>query len=213
MGLTFFNSNNSTKRIGLDRFDRSTHVVSIEDGTYTGGYPGGQAGIASTQGSVIQEPTFLGVFLTYAETELLQAEAAKGYRGLSPSDAGIDYNNRIQASIDYWIGVSGISLGSATALIPTTYAFPSSMNDGMKAIASPMWIALYNRVFEAWMQWRRLDYPTLSIPTRYDSRAVNSGVKTVSKQADLFQEATKCMKKIKNHLCFRHSALQIINVI
>jgi len=155
----------------------------LENDTYTGGYPGDQVGTGSTPGSVIQKATFPGVFLTYAETELLQAEAAtRGIGGLSSSDAVTHYNNGIHASIDYWAGVSGISLSAATALIPTTYAFPSSLNDRMKAIAFQMWIALYNQGFEAWTQWRRLDYPTLSIPSKCYSAAVNNGVKTVPKR-------------------------------
>lgn len=31
-------------------------------------------------------------------------------------------------------------------------------------IGTQKWIALYNRGFEAWTEWRRLDYPVLTAP-------------------------------------------------
>ena len=159
---------------------------TIPGATYAGGFPGTSTNtsVSSYPGTIIQTPTLSGVFLTYAETELLQAEAAiRGLGGLTSTNAATHYNNGIQASIDYWAGVSGVSLTSTSSLINTTYAFPTtSTNDQMKAVALQLWIALYNQGFEAWTQWRRLDYPTLSIPSKCYSAAINNGVSTVPKR-------------------------------
>jgi hypothetical protein len=158
---------------------------ALSSGAYAGGAPGSSTSTAKSSypGDLIQKPTLAGVLLTYAETELLQAEAAtRGIGGLTSSSATTHYNNGIQASIDYWAGLSGISLSSTSGLINTTYAYPTTYNDQMKAIAFQLWIALYNQGFEAWTQWRRLDYPTLTIPSKIYNAAVNNGIKTVPKR-------------------------------
>lgn len=164
----------------------TTFFSTLKDGSYAGGVPGSSTSTSKSSypSNIMLDPTFPSVFLTYAEIEFLQAEAAaRGIGGLASSDAQKHYENGIQASIEYWEGLSGISLESTSELISTIYAFPASHNDQMKAIAFQLWIALYNQGFEAWTQWRRLDYPTLTLATRCYKAAVNdAGVAIIPKR-------------------------------
>ncbi|WP_035668137.1 SusD/RagB family nutrient-binding outer membrane lipoprotein [Flavobacterium sp. 83] len=120
----------------------------------------------------ILEPTFPGTIFDYTETQFLLAEAAA--RGVAVGGTAIThYNTAITASMESW-GVDAAD----TALY---LAQPSVVFDAVnwkKSIGEQAWIALYNRGFEAWTSWRRLDFPVLvapastynditSVPTRY----------------------------------------------
>ena len=159
--------------------------TALSDGSYAGGIPGRSTNVnvSSYPSDIILNPTLPGVFLTYAEIEFLQAEAAaRGIGGLAPSDAQKHYEAGMQASLDYWEALSDVSMESTSELITTAYAFPASHDEQLKAIAFQLWISLYNQGFEAWTQWRRLDYPTLTVAAKYYSAANNNGVATIPKR-------------------------------
>jgi hypothetical protein len=124
---------------------------------------GGIVGILNTYskkthiGSVILAPDFSGTLLDYAEVEFLLAEAAKS--GASAGSAETHYNNAITASMEDW--------GVTAADIVTYLAQPSVAYDDAnwkKSIGEQAWIALYNRGFEGWTSYRRLDFPVLTAP-------------------------------------------------
>ncbi|MFV5698790.1 SusD/RagB family nutrient-binding outer membrane lipoprotein [Flavobacterium sp. ZT3R17] len=120
----------------------------------------------------ILEPTFPGTIFDYTETQFLLAEAAA--RGVAVGGtAATHYTTAITASMESW--------GVADADTALYLAQPSVVFDAVnwkKSIGEQAWIALYNRGFEAWTSWRRLDFPVLvapastynditSVPTRY----------------------------------------------
>jgi hypothetical protein len=124
---------------------------------YSGADPGVQSAYAqySHVNPAITQPTFPGLLLDYAETELFLAEAAQ--RGFNVGGtAATYYNAGVTASILYW--------GGTTAEATAYLAQPSvAYNPALykQRIGIQKWIALYNRGWDAWIEWRRLDYPQL----------------------------------------------------
>ena len=133
---------------------------------YGGGYLGGENGVENSYISYshisdkIKEPTFEGNIFDYAEVEFLLAEAVE--RGFSVGGtAEGHYENAITASILYWGGTTA----DATAyLAQTEVAYATATGNWKQKIGMQKWIALYNRGYEAWTEWRRLDYPVLVPP-------------------------------------------------
>jgi hypothetical protein len=146
-------------------------------GAYVGGVNGTANAYASysAPSSVFTNPTFGNLLLDYSETEFLLAEAAERGLGGVAGAAG-HYNAGIQASIAYWYalanaaGIANTSpIYAATAY--TTYignaavAYATAAGTYKQKIGQQKYIALYNRGFDAWTEWRRLDYPILAPAT------------------------------------------------
>jgi hypothetical protein len=130
------------------------------DGEFIGGiygFPNSYADF-STLHDDIMAPTFEALLLDYSEVEFLLAEAVE--RGYSVEGAaGAHYSNGIRASFDYW------GAGSADAyLAQPAVSYATASGDWKEKIGLQKWIALYNRGFDAWLEWRRLDAPTLLPP-------------------------------------------------
>ncbi|MEN8704065.1 MAG: SusD/RagB family nutrient-binding outer membrane lipoprotein [Polaribacter sp.] len=104
----------------------------------------------------VRSATTPHVVMSYAEVQFLLAEAYQ--RGLVSGDAAAAYNNAVTASMNYW----GITDSAAIA----NYLSVNSYNatNWKASIGIQKWIALYMNGFEAWNEWRRLDYPQLSAP-------------------------------------------------
>lgn len=139
------------------------------------GYSGADPGVQSAYAQYshvhpdITRPEFPGVFLDYAETELFLAEAAQ--RGFNVGETAKEhYDQGVTASILYWGG----TVVEATAYLSQP-AVASSATSYKQKIGIQKWIALFNRGWDAWIEWRRLDYPQLEkahdaltdIPLRY----------------------------------------------
>ena len=125
-----------------------------------GGLPGSKASYDNFShiSPTVTAPTFPGLILDYAETELYLAEAVE--RGFSVGGTAADhYAAGVKASFDYW--------GAGD---PTTYlAQPSvtySSANYKKVIGFQHWLADYNRGWDAWIEQRRLDFPQLLAPTK-----------------------------------------------
>ena len=103
----------------------------------------------------ITEPEFPGLLLDYAEVELNLAEALE--RGFAVGGtAATHYANGITASIMYWGGTQA----EATAyLLNPGVAYSSALYKNR--IGVQKWLALYNRGWDAWTEWRRFDNPVL----------------------------------------------------
>ena len=83
------------------------------------------------------------------------AEAVeRGYN--VPGTAKEHYDKAVTASINYW----GESVGNYLTQPGVAY---SSAN-WEQLIGVQKWIALYSRGWDAWIEWRRLDYPLLIKP-------------------------------------------------
>lgn len=144
---------------------------------YNNGYSGGDPGASndfyafSHVADKIQIPSFEGMIFDYSEVEFLLAEAKERTYNVSGTAEG-HYNNAITASIAYW---GGTSEEIAQYLLQPEVAYSTAGEDWKTKIGTQQWIAYYNRGFEAWTEWRRLDAPVLTpavdaisdIPVRY----------------------------------------------
>jgi hypothetical protein len=132
------------------------------DGAYSGGVYGASNDFLaySHVADLIQTPTFPGTMFDYSEVEFLLAEAIE--RGYTVGGtAQQHYNNGITASILDW---GGTALEAAAYLAKPQVAYATAAGDWKEKIGTQSWIALYNRGYEAWTKWRRLDYPLLVAP-------------------------------------------------
>ena len=120
-------------------------------------------------GVVLHEPTFPGVLMDYAEVSFYLADAAERSFSGTPAAAAGFYNAAITASFDYW----GAPIG--TYLTDLDVAYATAPGTWRQKIGNQMWLAMYNRGFEAWTAWRMYDTPAfnlpavsgLPVPTRY----------------------------------------------
>lgn len=134
--------------------------------TINGAFVGGRYGFendyskTSTVSAKIADPTFESLLLDYSEVEFLLAEAVE--RGFNVGGTAQEhYNNAITASITYW----GRTAEEAAAyLAQPGVNYTTAPGEWRQKIGTQKWIALYNRGFDAWLEWRRLDAPDLQPP-------------------------------------------------
>jgi Starch-binding associating with outer membrane len=108
----------------------------------------------------ITNPDFPAVLIDYAEVEFLLAEAKE--RGfMVPGTAAGHYSNAITASILSW---GGTEEQVTEYIAQPAVSYATAAGNYKQKIGTQKWIALYNRGFEAWTEWRRLDYPQLEAP-------------------------------------------------
>jgi len=139
---------------------RRAQYFTYKPGTTT--YVGGLIGETNSYQSYshiadpIKEKDFVGTIFSASEVEFLLAEAAA--RGIAVGGtAQSHYDAAITASFSEW-GATG----AAAYIAQPNVAFNSA--NWKKSIGEQAWIALYNRGFEAWTSYRRLDFPVLSAP-------------------------------------------------
>ncbi len=130
---------------------------NLGEGIYKGGIYGAEGNSHSNStlySERFEDPTLEGVILDYAEVEFLLAEAAaRGYIGDDPET---HYNAGVTASILYW---GGTEAEAQAYLAQGSVAFDAG--NWRESIGVQKWIALYNRGFEGWSSWRKLDVPDL----------------------------------------------------
>ncbi|WP_347159549.1 SusD/RagB family nutrient-binding outer membrane lipoprotein [Pontibacter chitinilyticus] len=132
------------------------------DGKYIGGKYGFQNAYAnfSTVNPTITDPTFEALLMSYSQVEFMLAEAAaRGYT--VPGTVEEHYNNGVTASILYW---GGTAAEAAAYLARPAVNYATAAGDWKQKIGVQEWIALYNRGYDAWLTWRRLDAPNLLPP-------------------------------------------------
>ncbi|WP_026810477.1 SusD/RagB family nutrient-binding outer membrane lipoprotein [Arenibacter latericius] len=141
---------------------------SVEEVVYFGGEIGSTANYSSHShvSAQIEEATFPGVILDYAEVRFLLAEAKAR---LFDVDGTVEehYNAAITASIVDWGGTETEALAYLLnpkvnydlAILASSAATPWK-----EVIGTQKWIALYNRGLEAWTSIRLLDYPIMAEP-------------------------------------------------
>lgn len=148
------------------------YFTLASNGKYVGGYYGFTNSYAnySTMTVKMRSYDFEALLLDYPETEFALAEAAA--RGFNvPGTAQGHYNNAVTASIIYW---GGTAAQAATYLARPDVAYATASTDFKEVIGTQKWIALYNRGFESWTEWRRLDFPKLSPPSTANAPAGQS---------------------------------------
>jgi hypothetical protein len=141
---------------------RRSAFFTEKNGGYIGGTPGDGNTFANFShiGSVLLDPTFEGLLMDYAEVEFLLAEAAARNIAVGGT-AETHYTNAIQASLDYW-NVS--PLDAAVYLAQPSVLYTTAAGTWQQKIGEQAYLGLYNRGFEAWTSYRRLDFPLLTAP-------------------------------------------------
>ena len=131
--------------------------------TVNGAYVGGQIGVNNNYANYshisdkVTQPNFEALLMDYAEVEFILAEAAARW-GISGTPES-HYNNAITASITYW---GGTAADAAAYLTNPAVAYATAAGDFRQKIGEQKYIALFNRGHDAWVEWRRLDYPRLT---------------------------------------------------
>ena len=141
---------------------RREHFFTQVGGEYVGGIYGFTNSYPdfSTVSAKVAAPDNEGLLLDYSEVSFLLAEALE--RGFAVGGTIEDhYNEAITASIEYW---GGTSAEADAYLSQPSVAYNSAAGDWKDKIGTQKWIALYNRGYDAWLEWRRLDAPTLLPP-------------------------------------------------
>lgn len=151
---------NTMNSLGDPRRDNFFHE------NITGGYAGANYGFTNSYDSyshfdpAIYQLDFPGPLLTYSEVEFYLAEAVE--RGFISGSAADHYNKAVTASILEWRGTTA----EATAyLAQPSVAYATATGPWQRKIGTQAWIAFFNRGYEGWLQWRRLNYPVLSPPS------------------------------------------------
>lgn len=130
-------------------------------------YEGGIYGTANTFskkshiGEAFYDPTLEGLVLDYAEVEFYLAEAKERAIGTVAGTAAEHYNAAITASMKYW-GVADADI--ATYLANPLVAYATAAGTWKQKIGTQSWIAFFNRGFEGWSTWRRLDFTGFNVP-------------------------------------------------
>lgn len=165
-----------------DQAGRDNPVTS-----YSGAEPGVQSAYVqySHVHPDITAPEFPGLLLDYAEVELYLAEAAQ--RGYNVGGTALGhYNAGVTASILYW---GGTALEATTYLLQPGVAYNPA--NWRMSIGMQLWIAYFNRGWDAWISWRKYDYPQLEpatdalsdIPLRYPYPVNEQNVNTAHYEA------------------------------
>jgi len=128
-------------------------------------YRGGNYGFSNAYASFshvstpIIQPTFEALLMDYAEVEFLLAEAVERTYTIASGTAEFHYNAAVTASIAYWGG------SATTYLLDPQVAYTTATGTYKQKIGRQKWIALNNRGWDSWVEWRRLDAPTLLPPS------------------------------------------------
>ncbi|WP_348823562.1 SusD/RagB family nutrient-binding outer membrane lipoprotein [Flavobacterium aestuarii] len=117
--------------------------------------------------TVLLDPELEGLLLSYTEVSFYLAEAVE--RGFISGTASTYYNEAVTSSILYWGG----NQAEADAYLANPNVTYSRAASWQEKIGEQSWIGYYNRGFEAWTSYRRLDFPKLLAPSNAASAAEN----------------------------------------
>ena len=136
------------------------------------GYPGSQKYYSYVNRYTFARSNAPTFFLTYAETELLLAEAAQ--RGWISGSAATYYANGVTAAMAMLGAQAGA--GPSTAQISAyVTANPLVAGSELQMINDQYWVASFMDETESWANWRRSGYPALT-PVNYFGNATNGTI-------------------------------------
>ena len=122
-----------------------------------GAIPNGQV---SFLGTALRQQTSPGYVMTYAQMQFSLAEGAR--RGWITGDPATFYNKGIEASFKQY-GVFNQAAYDAYIAQPSVKYAPAK---GLEQIITQKWVALFLNGYEAWAEWRRTSFPTLTPPAK-----------------------------------------------
>lgn len=141
---------------------RAIYFNAMPDGSYKGGLNGPTNAYPnfSSIGDKLTAANFPGLLAEATEANFYLAEAAaRGYA--VGNTAEYYYNRAITASFENW----GIAGEAAAYLAKPEVAYATASGTTYKEkIGQQAWIAFFNRPFESWNSYRRLDFPALVAP-------------------------------------------------
>lgn len=148
-------------------FEVTPFTIQVEDSinpvqVFVGGVYGDNNtfSLASHIGEPFYQPDQEGLILDYPEVEFMLAEAVE--RGFSVEGTAEEhYDAGITASMEYW-GVPDEMIEDYLDNPGVDYSDPAT--DWKQKIGTQAWLALYNRGFEGWTVWRRLDFTGFNVP-------------------------------------------------
>lgn len=115
-------------------------------------------------------------FISYAETELMRAEAA--LKGWISTSAETHFNNGVTAAIDSWtaFGASVVPTAAEKSTFISGLGFAAASNaNKLRIIGEQFWMATYLNHTEAWANWRRTGFPVL-VPTNDPNNITNGTI-------------------------------------
>lgn len=107
----------------------------------------------------IIDPTNEASLLDYSEVCFYLADAAERSISGTPANAASFYNQGITASFAYW-GTPDV----ATYLQNPAVNYATASGTWKVKIGTQLWLAMYNRGYEAWTAWRTYDFPGFNLP-------------------------------------------------
>lgn len=145
---------------------------NLDGGIYEGGPYGENNAFGSYThvSNKVIDPTNPASLLDYAEVSFYLADAAERSISGTPALAAGFYNNGITASFNDW-GATGVTAYLANPDVN----YLTAPGTWKVKIGNQLWLAMYNRGYEAWTAWRTYDMPgfnlpavsELPVPTRY----------------------------------------------
>ncbi|MFV0177248.1 SusD/RagB family nutrient-binding outer membrane lipoprotein [Empedobacter falsenii] len=133
---------------------------NLGDGVYKGGIYGSASpyGTHTQPGDILHQRALPGILLNSSEVNFYLAEAVE--RGLITGNAADYYNQGIEDSFVQW----GLTKEQAAAYIAkTNVSYATATGTWKEKIGLQSWLANYNKGFEAWTNFRRLDAPKLNV--------------------------------------------------
>jgi len=147
---------------------RARYFTPLANGSYAGGKYGYTNIYTnfSHVNPILTAPDFPSLLMEASEVNFYLAEAA--LKGFSVGNTtAYYYNQAITASFENW----GIADQAPAYLLNPSVNFATASGSDKEKIANQEWIAFYNRGFEAWTAYRRLDFPVLVAPANAYSEA------------------------------------------
>ncbi len=167
-------SGNTTpaQQVGMPNgYDQNGGATDI---THAANYPADVNNYSTIRSSVMLKlaaPTFL---VTYAQVELLLAEAAK--RGWSVGEsAAAHYKKGVTAAMTQLAQFDAGATLSESDADNYLLAHPYADATGFQQINTQYWVASFLDWYEVWSNWRRSDYPTL-VPVNYVGNATGGKI-------------------------------------
>lgn len=105
----------------------------------------------------VREATTSHLIMGYSEVQFLLAEAYQ--RNILSGNASQAYANAVTSSMNYW------NITDKSAIDNYIDNNPYDSSNWKESIGVQKWVAFYMNGFQAWNEWRRLDFPVLSVPS------------------------------------------------
>lgn len=134
---------------------------NLGTGVFVGGPYGDNNSFSSYThvGDRILDPSNEACLIDYAEVCFYLADAAERSISGTPTSAAGFYNAGITASFSYW-GAPNV----ATYLANPDVNYATAAGTWKVKIGTQLWLAMYNRGYEAWTAWRTYDIPGFNLP-------------------------------------------------